>query len=117
MTTEQLQMILDALQSMGAGGKEVILWWLLADRVLPVFVALALIVAVYRVAMYFIVATKRVDLMEETLYQIGNAVYSAAHESEHHGRLTGTYYRHYTTDPTESTRLISTLRNVLRGKS
>lgn len=38
MKTEELKMILDALASMGAAGKDAFIWWLVADKVLPVAV-------------------------------------------------------------------------------
>lgn len=37
MSTEQLKMILDALQAMGAAGKDAFIWWLLLDK-LPGFI-------------------------------------------------------------------------------
>lgn len=36
MKTEELKMLLDALTSMGSAGKEAFIWWLVADKVLPV---------------------------------------------------------------------------------
>ena len=36
MTTEQLQMILNAMQGLGLEGKEAFIWWLVLDKGLPV---------------------------------------------------------------------------------
>ena len=36
MSTEQLQMILNALQGLGVEGKSAFIWWLLLDKGLPV---------------------------------------------------------------------------------
>lgn len=44
MSTEQLKMILDAMRSLGEGGSEAFIWWLLADKVFP-YMAGASIVA------------------------------------------------------------------------
>lgn len=47
VSNEQLKMILDALTSMGAEGKEAFIWWLITNGALPVFgwVACVLIAA------------------------------------------------------------------------
>ena len=37
MTTEQLQMILNAMQGLGLEGKQAFIWWLVLDKALPVF--------------------------------------------------------------------------------
>jgi hypothetical protein len=36
MKTEELQMILNALQSVGDGAKDAFFWWLVFDKALPV---------------------------------------------------------------------------------
>ena len=36
MSTEQLQMILNAMQGLGLEGKEAFIWWLVLDKGLPV---------------------------------------------------------------------------------
>lgn len=36
MNTEQLKMILDTLQTMGAAGHDAFVWWLVLDKALPV---------------------------------------------------------------------------------
>ena len=36
MKTEELQMILNALQSVGDGAKDAFIWWLVMDKGLPV---------------------------------------------------------------------------------
>ena len=51
MSTEQLKMLLDAMQSLGTGGKEAFIWWLAMDKGLPVvgwLITLYAIVAVAR---------------------------------------------------------------------
>lgn len=40
MNTEQLKMILDALQSMGVTGQSAFIWWLVIDKLVPSLVAL-----------------------------------------------------------------------------
>ena len=41
MTTEQLQMILNAMQGLGLEGKQAFIWWLVLDKGLPAVVWLA----------------------------------------------------------------------------
>ena len=36
MSTEQLQMILNTLQGLGADGKSALIWWMVLDKALPV---------------------------------------------------------------------------------
>ena len=36
MSTEQLQMILNAMQGLGLEGKQAFIWWLVLDKALPV---------------------------------------------------------------------------------
>ena len=42
MNTEQLKMIIDALQSMGAQGKDAFIWWLVLDKLPSFFSVIAL---------------------------------------------------------------------------
>ncbi len=51
MSNEQLKMLLDALQSLGAEGKTAFVWWLAADRIIgPAMSACAFVAVVWIVA-------------------------------------------------------------------
>jgi hypothetical protein len=70
METEQLKMILDALQSLGAEGKEAFIWWLVLDKTVGPLVWLITLCGLIVIARWIIqtVATfSRMDELREEL--------------------------------------------------
>ena len=70
MSTEQLKMLLDAMQSLGAGGKEAFIWWLAMDKGLPVvgwLLTLFAIVVVARLVIRHAANCSRFDEVRESL--------------------------------------------------
>ena len=76
MNTEQLKMLLDAMQSLGAGGKEAFIWWLAMDKGLPILAWIITLGAIVFVARLVIRHAANCDRFNEVRESLGMSAYS-----------------------------------------
>lgn len=78
MNDAQLKMVLDAMASMGAAGKEAFIWWLAMDKALPVLGWIVFIVAAALVARLMIQWGREYTRFDELRDRAGFNGYSDA---------------------------------------
>lgn len=76
MSTEQLKMLLEAMQSLGAGGKDAFIWWLVMDKGLPFLGWLMTLGAIVFVARFVIRHAANCARFDEVRESLGMNAYS-----------------------------------------
>jgi hypothetical protein len=76
MNDTQLKMILDAMASMGAQGKEAFVWWLVMDKALPVLGWLVTLAAIVLIARTLISWGRQTTRFDELRTALGHNAYT-----------------------------------------
>ena len=71
MDTEQLKLILDTFSALGENGKSAFIWWLVLDKVLPVFAWLTVFSGLFVICLKLLDGLNNITKFEELRNALG----------------------------------------------